>query len=131
MNILGIFHSYSDPSVALISDDKIDPLIDFMGKKPRLPDEEISQWHMNLAYEVQKQLEEVVINMLKYWTEKTRRFLYESKKYLKNDARIFLGINMFCINLKKMMQVIGEYDYKIHDIISMRFNTSKVFVLGK
>lgn len=48
-----------------------DSLIEFIGKKPRCALEEISQWHKNLAYEVQFLLEGIVKEMLEYWVSET------------------------------------------------------------
>ena len=48
-----------------------DTLSEFMGRPPRSKDEEIDPWFINLAYEVQQRLEEIVFDMTKYWVEKT------------------------------------------------------------
>lgn len=64
-------------------------------------------------------------------TYMTRRFLSESKKYLKRNGKILLGINCFYIPLNKIRDIIKKYNYKIEDIVTSRFNTSKVFVLSK
>jgi carbamoyltransferase len=48
-----------------------DSLIELMGKNPRTKNEEISKWHKDLAYEIQKKLEEISEEMLKYWVDKT------------------------------------------------------------
>jgi carbamoyltransferase len=45
-------HSYSDRYT--------DKLVEIMGRKPRLPHEEITQWHEDLAYAVQDNLERTV-----------------------------------------------------------------------
>ncbi len=48
-----------------------DALVEYLGREPRLANEEITQWHMNLAFEVQTRLETVVQEMVNYWAEKT------------------------------------------------------------
>ena len=48
-----------------------DRLIDFIGRPPRAEDEEITPWHMSLAFEVQQRLEEMVMAMTAHWTKKT------------------------------------------------------------
>ena len=48
-----------------------DSLIKYLGKPPRAKNEEITQWHMNLAYEVQERLELIVKEMTSYWVKKT------------------------------------------------------------
>lgn len=48
-----------------------DALVEYLGKDPRLPHEEITQWHMNLAFEVQTTLETIVKEMVTYWVRKT------------------------------------------------------------
>jgi carbamoyltransferase len=51
-------HSYSDRFT--------DKLVDLLGRPPRLPDEEVDDWHMELAFAVQEQLEDSV-NRLVTW----------------------------------------------------------------
>lgn len=48
-----------------------DSLPRIMGRKPRSGSEEIDQWHMDCAFEVQQKLEEIVQSMTRYWVEKT------------------------------------------------------------
>ena len=48
-----------------------DRLVDFLGRPPRSKDEEIDSWFINLAFEVQQRLEEIVFDMTKYWVKKT------------------------------------------------------------
>ncbi len=48
-----------------------DNLVKFLGRSPRSKSEDISKWHINLAFEVQKKLEEIVFSMTKYWIERT------------------------------------------------------------
>ncbi len=48
-----------------------DALVDYMETPPRAWREELTQWHMDLAYEVQRRLETLVAEMLQYWSEKT------------------------------------------------------------
>jgi len=48
-----------------------DALVEHMGRIPRTANEEISEWHTDLAYEAQNRLETVVEEMVKYWVEKT------------------------------------------------------------
>ena len=48
-----------------------DSLIKHMGRDPRSFDEEISQWHMDLAREVQSRLETIVEEMVGYWVKRT------------------------------------------------------------
>jgi len=59
----------------------------------------------------------------------TRSFLSQSKIYLKDNGRIFLGINCYYVPYKKQLSVIKSYGYSIEDVVSRKFNTSKVFVL--
>lgn len=49
-----------------------DSLIEHMGRAPRANDEEITQWHFNLAYEAQKSLEAIVEEVVGYWVGKTQ-----------------------------------------------------------
>lgn len=44
-----------------------DALAAYMGRNPRAGNEEIAQWHIDLAYAVQRRLEAVVEQMLQYW----------------------------------------------------------------
>ena len=48
-----------------------DALVQKFGRPPRGRTEEISEWHMSLAFEVQRRLEEVVEDMVRYWTKRT------------------------------------------------------------
>lgn len=48
-----------------------DSLPALMGRMPRTEAEEIDQWHMDCAYEVQQKLEEIVQEMTKFWVQKT------------------------------------------------------------
>lgn len=48
-----------------------DTLIEFMGRPPRSQNEEIDDWHVSLAYEVQRRLESIVQEMTGYWVNKT------------------------------------------------------------
>lgn len=48
-----------------------DALVDLFGRAPRARADEIEPWHMNLAYEVQRRLESIVLDMLKHWVDKT------------------------------------------------------------
>lgn len=48
-----------------------DALIDHLGCEPRAHHEEITPWHIDLAYAVQHQLESIVLDMVEYWTVKT------------------------------------------------------------
>lgn len=43
-----------------------DHLVELFGRPPRLPDEEISQWHEDLAFAVQHQLEECVLRLARW-----------------------------------------------------------------
>lgn len=47
-------------------------LVDFLGMMPRTECEEISQKHMDLAYAVQKMLEEVILQICEFWSKKTQ-----------------------------------------------------------
>ncbi len=60
----------------------------------------------------------------------TRKFLSESKKFLKRKGKILIGINCFYINSNKMRVIAEECGYRIEDVVTSRFNTSKVFVLS-
>ena len=62
-------------------------------------------------------------------TDVTRTFLNQSKRYLKNGGLIFLGINCYYIAYEKQVSIIQSYGYSIKEVISRKFNTSKVFVL--
>lgn len=62
-------------------------------------------------------------------TETMRRFLKESRPYLKEEGRILLGINCYYVPYKKAVGIIEEYGYRIEDVISRRFNTSRAFVI--
>ena len=59
----------------------------------------------------------------------TRAFLSQSKIYLKDKGMIFLGINCYYIPYEKLISIIQSYGYSIKEVISRKFNTSKVFVL--
>ena len=59
----------------------------------------------------------------------TRLFLSQSQAYLKEKGSILLGVNCYYVPYDKYVSVIHSYGYKIKDVISRRFNTSKVFVL--
>lgn len=48
-----------------------DSLIKYLGRAPRSKNEEITEWHMDLAYEVQERLESIVNEMTSYWVKKT------------------------------------------------------------
>jgi carbamoyltransferase len=48
-----------------------DALPELMGRLPRTETDEIDQWHMDCAYEVQQKLEDIVQKMTAYWVEKT------------------------------------------------------------
>ncbi len=48
-----------------------DALPEIMGRLPRTETEEIDQWHMDCAYEVQQKLEEIVQKMTQFWVNKT------------------------------------------------------------
>jgi len=48
-----------------------DQLIEHMGQSPRGEIEEVTDWHKNLAYEVQNHLQEIVLQMTQYWVKKT------------------------------------------------------------
>ncbi len=48
-----------------------DALVEFLGRPPRAKDEEIDPWLVNLAYEVQRRLEDVVFDMTEYWVGQT------------------------------------------------------------
>ena len=48
-----------------------DSLADHLGRPPRTESEKIDDWHMSLAYEVQRRLEDVVEDQVAYWTQKT------------------------------------------------------------
>ncbi|WP_089939162.1 carbamoyltransferase family protein [Candidatus Entotheonella palauensis] len=48
-----------------------DALADYMEKPPRAWRDELTQWHMDLAYEVQRRLEILVAGMVQHWSEKT------------------------------------------------------------
>ena len=48
-----------------------DALVQHMGRTPRAENEEIGQWHMDLAYEVQDKLETVVEEIVRYWVAKS------------------------------------------------------------
>ena len=59
----------------------------------------------------------------------THTFLNQSKTYLKTDGMILLGINCYYIPYEKLISIIQSYGYSIKEVISRKFNTSKVFVL--
>jgi carbamoyltransferase len=48
-----------------------DALVEYMGRNPRADNEEITPWHIDLAYAVQKRLETIVEKMLQYWVAQT------------------------------------------------------------
>jgi len=48
-----------------------DKLVEHMGRKPRPESDEITQWHINCAYEVQQRLESIVQDMTRYHVEQT------------------------------------------------------------
>jgi len=48
-----------------------DTLAEYIGRPPRTRSEEITGWHMNLAYEVQLRLEAIVTDMLAHWVRET------------------------------------------------------------
>jgi carbamoyltransferase len=48
-----------------------DALVEYMGRNPRADNEEITPWHIDLAYAVQKRLEAIVQDMLQYWAAQT------------------------------------------------------------
>lgn len=48
-----------------------DTLAEHLARPPRAETEEINDWHMSLAYEVQCRLEDIVEEMVAYWTGKT------------------------------------------------------------
>ncbi len=48
-----------------------DALAEYMGRNPRADNEEITPWHIDLAYAVQKRLETIVEKMLQYWVAQT------------------------------------------------------------
>jgi len=48
-----------------------DALVEYMGRNPRADNEEITQWHIDLAYAVQKRLETSVEKMLQYGVAQT------------------------------------------------------------
>ncbi|MDP3994151.1 MAG: carbamoyltransferase C-terminal domain-containing protein [Candidatus Doudnabacteria bacterium] len=56
-------HSYSDRFT--------DELVTLFGKPPRLPDEEINHWHENLAFVLQKKLEEAAVRLVHWGISKT------------------------------------------------------------
>jgi len=56
-------HSYSERFT--------DALVHHLGHKPRSQKEEIANWHEKLAYAVQQRLEEVMLEIVRYHTEKT------------------------------------------------------------
>ncbi len=48
-----------------------DTLVDYMEKPPRAWRDELTPWHLDLAYEVQRRLETLVADMVGYWSAKT------------------------------------------------------------
>lgn len=48
-----------------------DALYDYLGKPPRGEKEPIEDWHKDCAFAVQKRLEEIVLEMTKYWINRT------------------------------------------------------------
>lgn len=48
-----------------------DALVEHFERPPRPASEEITKWHMSLAYEAQSRLEAIVESMVKYWTTTT------------------------------------------------------------
>jgi carbamoyltransferase len=48
-----------------------DTLVEHLGRLPRGSTQEIEEWHINCAYEVQRTLEEIVLAMTRYWVGKT------------------------------------------------------------
>ena len=48
-----------------------DTLVDHLGRPPRSRDNPLDQWHKDLGYAVQKRLEEIVLDMVRYWTHRT------------------------------------------------------------
>lgn len=48
-----------------------DKLVDHMGRKPRAENDEITQWHINCAYEVQQLLESIVQDMTRHHVGET------------------------------------------------------------
>ena len=64
-------------------------------------------------------------------TELSKIFLKSVYKYLNKDGKVFFGVNCFYISEKKCLQMIKKYNFKIYEIIGKKFNTAKVFVIGK
>jgi len=58
-----------------------------------------------------------------------RKFLSKSRKHLNRNGKILLGVNCFYIGFDNIKNIIEECNYKIEDIVSKMFNTSKVFIL--
>src|SRR5262249_51213290 len=48
-----------------------DGLVKFLGQPPRSKDQELDSWFIDLAYEVQQRLENIVSDMTRYWVERT------------------------------------------------------------
>ena len=48
-----------------------DKLVSLMGRPPRLPAQELSDWHRNLAFAVQRVLEETVVRLVEHYTKET------------------------------------------------------------
>ncbi|MGK0184646.1 MAG: carbamoyltransferase [Verrucomicrobiales bacterium] len=48
-----------------------DKLVEHMGRKPRAECDEISDWHISCAFEVQQRLESIIQDMTRYHVEKT------------------------------------------------------------
>ncbi len=54
-----------------------------------------------------------------------KRFLIQSKKYLKENGTIFLGVNCFFCSTNKIEELIKKSNYNIKDI---RINFFKFYV---
>ena len=48
-----------------------DTLVEHMGRAPRAQTDDIQDWHIDVAYGVQRRLERIVQDMTRYWTDQT------------------------------------------------------------
>lgn len=64
-------------------------------------------------------------------TELSKIFLKSVKKYLNKKGKVFFGVNCFYISEEVCIQMIKKNNFKIYKIIGIKFNTAKVFIIGK
>ena len=64
-------------------------------------------------------------------TDLSKIFLRSVKRYLNKKGKVFFGVNCFYISEEKCIKMIKKNNFKIYEIIGKRFNTAKVFIIGK